>query len=70
MIDRRPLGLPEFSSPQAEDDERPAARRRLPVERGAQFLAPPASETDASVPCSRRTLGDGGLSFSAPDQQP
>ena len=67
MTDRRPLGLPEFRSPQVEDAEPAGVRRRLPVERGAQFLAPPAPETEAPVAAARRALGDRGLTFSAPD---
>jgi hypothetical protein len=69
MTGRRPLGLPEFSSPQTEEAEPAGVRRRLPVERGAQFLAAPAPETDTPAP-ARRALGRGGLTFSAPDQQP
>lgn len=70
MTDRRPLGLP-FSSPTAtEEVEPPAARRRLPVERGVQFLLPPSPATEAPPTLTRRVLADGGLTFSAPDQQP
>jgi hypothetical protein len=70
MTDRRPLGLPEFRSPQTEDAELPAARRRLPVECGDLSLAPPAPAVDGPVPGTRRALGDGGgISFSTSDQQ-
>ncbi len=69
--DRRPLGLPVFTSPHAEDTAEPASRRRLPVEQGARFLEPPAVAADASPRQARRVLGDGGLTFSAAaDRQP
>ena len=67
MTDRRPLGLPVFTS-SAEDADPPATRRRLPVERGDMFLPSPSPEMDAPPSLGRRTLAAGGLPFSAPDQ--
>ena len=68
MTDRRPLGLPLFRSPATEEAEPTDGQRRLPVEQGAQFLAPPAAENDAPPNRGRRSLGTGGLTFSAPNQ--
>jgi hypothetical protein len=66
MTDRGPLGLPEFSSPQAKDAESRVVRRRLPVERGAQFLPPPSPETDPPPRPGRRVLDGRGLRFVEP----
>ncbi|WP_078661602.1 hypothetical protein [Streptomyces sp. NRRL B-24484] len=60
--DRRPLGLPEFSAP-ATDRPEAADRRPLPPVDRALFLPPPGTEQPAPAPV-RRTLADGGLTFS------
>jgi hypothetical protein len=63
-IDRRPLGLPEFSAPAAD---RPTAgdRRRPPQVDRALFLPPPSTELPVSP--VRRQLAGGGLTFSDGD---
>jgi len=62
MTDRRPLGLP--FTPDATEDDRPAAARRLPVERGALFLPLPSPEPGVPQSTGRRPLALGGLTFS------
>jgi hypothetical protein len=74
MTDRRPLGPPVFCSPATEETEstddqgRGPLGRLVPLEQGAHFLAPPATETAPPPSQGRRPLGAGGLTFSAPDQ--
>lgn len=70
MTDRRPLGLPVFTSPAAtEDAEPPAAQHGPPVEQGAQFLPPPGPPADQPPRPGRRSLAAWGLTFSDPFQQ-
>lgn len=61
--DRRPLGLPEVSTPATD---RPAAteRRALPPVDRALYLPPPATEPPSPAP-ARRPLADGGVVFSS-----
>lgn len=63
MTERRPLGLPDFSQPlvPVATADRP---RLLPVDR-AVFQAPPSEPVEFPV-SGRRTLADGGLTFSDP----
>jgi len=62
-------GSPAYTSPSATEDVEPSgAQRRLRVEQGATFLAPPCPPTDPPPYPGRRSLAAGGLTFSALDQ--
>ncbi len=69
MANRRPLGLPLFTSPAATEDTEAPVARRLPVERGAQFLPPPGPETNGPANPGRRLLAAGGLTFKTSEQE-